>query len=234
MSTTAPSTRSVFIEELFAIVREESTRDPFFDAVRAGRVSREGLKLWTLQALQVVRQFTRFISAIHANCPHREAQRLLAENLWEEHGRGNAERDHFVLIQRLARNLGATDEEIEQTEALPETSEYIQHCFEVTRNGSFIEGMTAIGVGIERFMPVFFGVLAESLMTHYRLSKEVVEYLLVHVGEDEEHAERSLEIIERYAVTDEVKMNAKEALRDMLRVKRRFADALYARCLNQP
>src|SRR5215813_3804139 len=234
MSTTAQSTRSVFIEELFAIVREESTRDPFFDAMRAGQVSREGIKTWALQALQVVREFTRFISAIHANCPHREAQQLLAENLWEEHGRGNAERDHFALIKRLARSLGAIDEEIGQTEMLPETSAYIEHCFQVTRNGSFIEGMTAIGVGIERFMPVFFGVLAESLVTHYGLTKTDVEYLLVHVGEDEDHAERSLEIIERYAVTDDVKMKAKQALRDMLHVKRRFADALYARCLNQP
>ena len=234
MSTTAPSTRSVFIEELFAIVREESSRDPFFDAVRKGEVSREGVKTWALQALQVVREFTRFISAIHANCPHREAQQLLAENLWEEHGRGNAERDHFALIKRLARSLGATDTEIEQTVALPETIAYIEHCFQVTPNGSFIEGMTAIGVGIERFMPVFFGVLAESLMTHYGLSKTDVEYLLVHVGEDEDHAERSLEIIERYAVTDDLRAKAKQALRDMLQVKRRFADALYARCLNLP
>lgn len=231
MTTTAPSTRSVFIEELFAIVREESTRDPFFDAVRKGQVSREGVKLWALQALQVVREFTRFISAIHANCPHREAQQLLAENLWEEHGRGNAERDHFALIKRLARSLGATDAEIEQTEPLPETTAYIEHCFQVTRNGTFLEGMTAIGVGIERFMPLFFGVLAESLITHYGLTKTEVEYLLVHVGEDEDHAERSLEIIERYAVTEESQAQAKQSLREMLQVKRRFAEALYRRCI---
>ncbi len=231
MSISALSTRSPFIEELFAVIREGSSRDPFFDAVRQGQVSRVGLKIWTLQALQVVREFTRFISAIHANCPHREAQQLLAENLWEEHGRGKAERDHYALIKRLARSLGATDEEIEQTEPLPETKNYIAHCFQVTRDKSFIDGMTAIGVGIESFIPVFFGVLAESLITHYGLSKTAVEYLLVHVGEDEDHAQRSLEIIEQYAITDDIKAKAKQALRDMLQIKRRFADALYGRCL---
>jgi pyrroloquinoline quinone (PQQ) biosynthesis protein C len=80
------TTSARFVDELFSIVREHSYRDPMFDAVRTGSMSRAGLRLWTLQAALVVRQFTRFISAIHANCPHRDAQQLLAENLWENMG----------------------------------------------------------------------------------------------------------------------------------------------------
>ncbi|HSE96856.1 MAG TPA: iron-containing redox enzyme family protein [Blastocatellia bacterium] len=220
-----------FIDDLFTIMREEAFRDPFFDAVRAGEMSRAGVRAWVLQASIVVRQFTRFISAIHSNCPHRDAQQLLAENLWEEHGRGNAERDHYSLIRRLARSLGATDREIDEAVPIAETAEYIDHCMRVTRDESFIVGMTAIGIGIEYYMPVFFGSLAEALCSRYGVERADAEYLLVHVGEDESHAKRSMEIVEKYADTREERDRACHALREMLRVKRRYSEAIYAHCL---
>jgi pyrroloquinoline-quinone synthase len=232
MSTQQPSEsrQRGFANELLAILSENTTRDPIFDAIRTGQISRTGLKLWTLQASLIVHPFTRFVSGIHANCPHRDAQALLTENLWEEHGKGNPERDHYQLIRRLAKALGATDEELDNARPLPEATDYINYCLRITHDHSFIEGMTAIGVGIEYSIPHFFGMFAESLQTHYGLSKEDAEYLLIHVGEDEDHAERSLELLEKYADTDELQEKAKQALRGMLAVKREFARALYALC----
>ena len=219
-----------FTDELLAILRASQFRDPFFDAVSAGRMSRAGVKRWVLQASLVVREFTRFISAIHANCPHRDAQQLMAENLWEEHGRGHAERDHYYLIRKLAKSLGATDQEIDSTTPLPEAAAYIAQCFKATRDGSFIDGMTAIGIGIEFSIPAFFGALAEMFCAQYGLAKKDVAYLLVHVGEDEDHARRALGLIEKYADTDDAQLNAKQALRNLLTAKYRFAEALYAHC----
>jgi len=221
-----------FADELFSILREEPFRDPLLDAVRSGRMSRAGLKLWAAQAMLVVRQFTRFISAIHSNCPHPFAQLLLAENLWEEHGQGVTGRDHLSLVRKMAKSLGATDEELDRTTALPETAAYIDYCFRIAREGSFIEGMTAIGIGVEHFMPRFFGALAKVLCAQYELARDDVEYLLVHVSEDAGHARRSLDVIEAYADTDESREKAKQALRDMLAVKRKFAEAVYAHCSN--
>jgi pyrroloquinoline-quinone synthase len=220
-----------FVGELFAVLREEAFRDPMFDAIRSGQMSRAGVKFWVLQARFVVHQFTRFISALHSACPDRAGQSLLAENLWEEHGRGNIERDHHTLIIKLAKSLGANDQELAHTEPLPETSAYIDHCLKVTREGSFVEGLTAIGVGIEHFMPVFFGVLADGLLTNYGLGKHDVEYLTVHIGEDEDHSRRALELIERFADSEEIKTRVKQALRDTLRAKRNFSEAVYRRAL---
>jgi pyrroloquinoline quinone (PQQ) biosynthesis protein C len=221
-----------FIDELFAILREESFRDPVFDALRKGSMNREHVKLWVLQAALVVRQFTRFISSIHANCPYRDAQQLLAENLWEEHGRGVVSRDHYSLVSKLARSLGATDEEIRDTTPLPETADYIDHCLKITREHSVVESMTAIAVGIEFFMPVFFGALADGLCSNYGLRDEDVEYLRVHVTEDEAHSRRAIQLIESYADTEEVRENARQELREMLRVKQRFAEAVFKHCSN--
>ena len=224
------STEPCFIDELFVILGEEKFRDPVFDAVQNGTINREAVKLWILQASLVVRQFTRFISAIHANCPHRDAQQLLAENLWEEHGRGASGSDHYSLVKKLARSLGATDQEIEDARPLPETADYIDRCLKITREQSFVTSMTAIALGIEVFMPAFFGVLADSLCANYGLTRDDVEYLLVHVSEDEMHSRRAIELIEIYARTNEVKESARRELREMLRVKRRFAEAVYRHC----
>lgn len=229
MSTTP---RTGILDDLFLIIRENSYRDPMLEAVRLGSMSRAGVQRWALQASLVVREFTRFVSAIHANCPDRCGQQLLAENLWEEHGRGVADRDHYALVKRFARSLGASDSDIDNAQPLPETTGYIDHCFEVTRNRSFVESMTALGVGVESFMPVFFGRMAEHLCSNYGLSRNDVEYFLVHVAEDEAHANRALELIEAKANTTELREKAKQALREMLAVKRTFAEALYRHCLN--
>jgi pyrroloquinoline-quinone synthase len=232
MSAELKATKEEFTEELFAILREDPFRDPLLDSVRAGSMSRIGMQVWVRQAILVVREFTRFISAIHSNCPNREAQLLLAENLWEEHGSGLETRDHYSLAKRLANSLGVTDEEIDLTEPLPETTLYIDHCMRLTREASFVESMTAIGIGIEHFMPVFFGSLARALQEHYGLTSVDVEYLTVHLSADEEHARRSLEIIRRFADSDEVREKARQALRRTVAVKRRFSEAVYQACVS--
>ena len=219
-----------FVDELFAIQRELSFRDPMLDAVRRGSIDISSVRLWTLQASLVVKEFTRFISAIHANCPHREAQELLAENLWEEHGEGIKTSDHYSLIRKMACGLGATDRELDEVQPLQETSEYIDHCLRITRDLSFIESMTAIAIGIEIYMPAFFGALAEALCYRYGLSRNDVEYLMVHVVEDKTHARRALGLIEEYANTPAIKQSCKQALRDILLVKRRFSLAIYDYC----
>jgi len=229
--TTTPGTS--ILDDLFAIIRENSYRDPMLEAVRLGSMSRAGVQRWALQASLVVREFTRFISAIHANCPDRGAQQLLAENLWEEHGSGVADRDHYALVKRFASSLGASDSDIDNAQPLAETTAYINHCFEVTRNGSFIESMTALGVGVESFIPVFFGRMAEYLCSNYALSRNDLQYFLVHVAEDEAHANRALELIEANANTPELREKAKRALTEMLAVKRIFAEAVYKHCLNE-
>jgi pyrroloquinoline-quinone synthase len=230
-TTGGKAAEGAFAKELLAVTREQPYRDPLLDAIRSGRMSRAGMKLWVAQAMMIVREFTRFISAIHSNCPHADAQLLLAENLWEEHGRGLAGHDHYSLIRRMALSLGATDAELDEATPLPETADYIDYCLKATRESSFIEGMAAIGIGIEYFSPRFFAALAEALTASYGISRKDVEYLLVHVGEDEDHARRSLEVITAYADTEEKREKAKQALRDMLRVKHRFADAVYAECV---
>ncbi|HEU4388045.1 MAG TPA: iron-containing redox enzyme family protein [Blastocatellia bacterium] len=232
MTAHESATSDFLVRELLQIVKTETFRDPLLDDVRAGRMSRPGLKFWSLQAALVVKQFPRFISAIHANCPYADGQQLLVENLWEEHGGGDPRAGHYTLIRRLARSLGATAEEIDQTKALPETGAYIDHCLAITRVGTFVEGLAAVGIGIEYFIPKFFGALAEAFQQRYGLSASDVAFLLVHVRADAEHARRSLDVLERYAGgDDDSRERVKRGLKQTLSVKRAFAESVYRGCL---
>jgi pyrroloquinoline quinone (PQQ) biosynthesis protein C len=74
--------------------------------------------------------------------------------------------------------------------------------------------------------------MARHLCSNYGLATSDVQYLLVHVNEDEMHARRAEELIEANANTAELREEAKQALREMLVVKRRFAQALYRHCLD--
>src|SRR5262245_34926386 len=204
--------------ELIGILKRQSFRDPFFADVLSGRMSRAGIKVWTLQASLVVKQFTRFISAIHSNCPHRDAQQLLAENPWEEHGSGDGAADHYRLIRRLAISLGADEAGLDDVRQLPETAAHIDHCLIVTPELTFVESLASVVAGIEYFMPIFFGGLAQALQSHYGLSSADVEYLRVHVQDDAEHSRRSLDLIDRYADTDESRERVKAAVEETLRV----------------
>ena len=57
-----------------------------------------------------------------------------------------------------------------------------------------------------------------------------MDFLLVHIAEDETHSRRALALLESYADTPEIREKAKAALREMLLVKRRFALAVYDYC----
>jgi hypothetical protein len=215
------STTAWFLDELFAIQRENSFRDPMFNAVRSGSMTPAVCCIDVAGFACCSAVYT-----LHKRDPrelsHRDAQQLLAENLWEEHGRGVPTRDHYALIRKLAHGLGATDRDLDDAQPLKETAEYINHCLKVTRELSFVESMTAIALGIEIFMPAFFGALGRSLCLKYGVSRDHVDYLMVHIAEDETHSLRAIALIEAYADTPDVREKAKDALREML-VKRRFA-----------
>lgn len=223
-----------FIAELTATIKMHSFRDPLVEGLLLGELSREGVKLWFMQAAFVVRDFTRIISAIHSNCPYEDGRLLMAENLWEEHGEGLPEREHYTLVKRLIKALGAADEEMESARPLPETTAYVEHCFTVARERSFLEAITSIGFGIEYFMPKFFGIAARSLRENYGLTEYDVEYLTVHIEEDADHANRAIALIRKYSVREADRELAIRSLIETLRVKRRFSESVFTAAQSLP
>ena len=207
-----PLSPEVFEQELWDLLEKKSKQvSPVYEKMVNGSLSREGVLFWATQIYFNVVEFKRYLSAIHASCPYPDVELMMIENLWEEIGFGEPKRDHPSIMLTFCRALGGTDEGVKNTERLPETTAFIDHFFHVTRNGSFLEGFAAVGLGIEgnpyargEKLPSKGNMsLAEIFEKHYGLDEEGNEMWVLHGVEDVTHSRRAMEVVTRYATTVE-------------------------------
>src|SRR5437867_7941714 len=131
-----------FINQLDAVIRQYQMLDhPFYQAWNMGKLSREALREYAKQYHHFVLAFPTFLSATHANTPHLSVRQELLENLIEEErGDGN----HPGLWMKFVESLGIPPSEALSTELLPETEQAIGMLRSLTRDHSYLEGVTAL------------------------------------------------------------------------------------------
>jgi pyrroloquinoline-quinone synthase len=219
-----------FTRDLLAVVEQDvrSGRDPLLGRLRKGPLAPASLRAWAAQYYLVVREFARFLSAIHSRCPDFEARALIAENIYEEHGRFVAGRDHPALMRRFGRAIGLTDDAMEGCAPLPETAAYVDTLFRLTQAGSYLEGLAAVGLGVEAVVPRYFALLEPLLRERHGLTTEDTEFFRVHLTDDVEHAGRALAIIAGHAVARQAEPAVLAAVRTTQAARGRFRDAVYA------
>src|SRR5262249_17173140 len=92
---------------------------------RSGRLTLTEVRTLGAQMYKFSREFSRYLAKALAVCQHEEARVVIAENLWEELGEGDAKRAHPVLFRRFTRAIGIDDARLEQIPAEPETKALI-------------------------------------------------------------------------------------------------------------
>jgi pyrroloquinoline-quinone synthase len=197
------SPNSAFIDELVSEIRARRSfgGHPLWHAIAAGKISREGLKIFARQFYLQVNEFPRAVSALHASCPYADLRGELAESLYEEEtGRiSGCNLPHPRLFGLFASAVGVPWEELVTSEPLPSTAALI-HWFEnSTRNRPFLEGAAAIQLSAEGQVPGAFGPFARALEKHYGLSREAVSFWDVHEIADRDHADVGDHAVGRHA-----------------------------------
>lgn len=213
---------SVFEEQLWDIVDERITRlVPLYAQMVEGSMPREAVAHWAGQVYLFVREFKRFLSAIHSNCDEPEAELFIIENLWEEAGEGKPGRDHPSLMRRLVVALGTPAERVDRLEPDPATRSTLDYFHGLCRQAWWVEALAAVGIGVEgsplaregREGPPLAELAAMILKDRYGLADEDVEFFSLHLHDDVEHSRRTMEIIRRHARTPE----ARERIMDRVR-----------------
>ena len=153
-----PKSTETFVKELMATIQSKRSfgGHPLWKEIAAGKVSKEGLKIFAQQFFLQVREFPRAVSAMHANCPYADARVELAESLYEEEtGQiSGCGLPHPELFIKFGEAVGLKREEMLEAEALPGTAALI-HWFETsTKNRSFLEGAAAINLAAEGRVPL--------------------------------------------------------------------------------
>jgi pyrroloquinoline-quinone synthase len=212
----------VLRDHLQAVVEQKHLlTHPFYLAWTEGKLTREHLKHYAIQYFQNVLAFPTYVSAVHFNTPHIGTsialRQEILENLIEEE-RGS--QNHPELWRRFAVALGATDDELANTEPLPTTKNVVDTFRHLCLTSPFYAGLAAL-YAYESQIPAVATTKIDGLKRFYGMTNaNDYRFFTVHQAADEAHAAAELKMIEDYADTPE-----KQA--EVLKVAAQAADALW-------
>jgi pyrroloquinoline quinone (PQQ) biosynthesis protein C len=153
------------------------------------------------------------LARTYAKCPHLTARRFIAENLFEEEGKGVAGRSHAELSLRLPLYFGVGREALEAQHERWLHSPQSQGREAMVQQESWLEEFAGFGLGSEYYAPAFFELIVARLRDEFELPEEVFEFFTVHLHEDVDHARRTLDIVLEFATSDEEQERVLESIR---------------------
>ncbi len=133
-----------------------------------------------------------------------QIRRHIVENLIDEEtvmGRGDDA--HWMLSMRLAKALGATEEEIFHPVVAKEAIEYVEWIIDLAGKEYGLVPLAAMSIGGETRSDSSQRGLLKALREHYDLTRADLEFFYAHAGEAEAHGEPVYDMVRDYATTPE-------------------------------
>ena len=213
-----------FLQKLDSVIGQNAMLNhPFYQTWSMGKLSREALREYAKQYYHFVQAFPTLLSATHANTPDLSIRQELLENLIEEErGEGN----HPGLWMRFAESLGVSEDEAKSTPLLPETREAIDALRTVTRDRSYLAGVSAL-YAYESQIPEVASVKIDGLRKFYGITGDrALSFFTVHKEADVYHSAGEKKILAgNVSSGDEAECLG--AARDASRAMLRLLDGVY-------
>lgn len=190
-----------WLREIDAVIESKSLlKHPFYQAWTKGTLTREDLAEYAKQYYAQESRFSRYVSAVHSNCPDQAARQALVENLaQEEQGSEN----HPELWLRFAGAVGADRASVAEALAHPKTDECVRAFEALSRDEDWLVGLAALHA-YEAQQPGVARAKIDGLVERYGLStKDALGFFQVHETADEWHSQVSRELLGRHADTPE-------------------------------
>jgi len=189
----------------------------------------EGARVLVQQWGIFTRHSRRCWAYVVGNCPHIEVRKfVVTENLYEEEAlEGHS---HFDLMVGMGKALGLRREEIEFAKPLPTTVVALHAWEALTKNRTWHEGLTAKAVLEMTNKPEcgrFSALEGERWMRQLQLSREDVEFWLLHDEVDQIHGGGSIRLLEKYLRSDAEKEAAIQAAEESMMAWRVYLDGIY-------
>ena len=163
------------------------------------------------------------------NCSHLEIRKfVVTENLYEEEAlEGHS---HYELLVRMGQAVGLSREEIEHAKPLPTTVVALHAWETLTKNRAWYEGLAAKGVLERTNNPQcgnFSALEGERWMRQLKLSRDDVEFWLLHDSVDQVHGDGSFRMLEKYLKTDAEREATIRAAEESMMAWRVYFDGMY-------
>ncbi len=149
-------------------VAEQFFGRPFFIRLAAGEWNTAQLRYFAMQYGHYSRQFPRVLgAAIAAMPPHVQWWLPLADNLWDEAGRGVPGKSHQALYQTflasVVPDLMGNGDAIDASLMSPAVREAIETFIRFFRQATPLQAMAAVGLGSEFFAGRVMGAIGQGL-----------------------------------------------------------------------
>ena len=220
--------KSSFVESIDRIVADCQLNLKWV-AYSKDRLTVRGARMLVQQWGVFTRHSRRCWAYVVGNCPHVEIRKfVVTENLYEEEAlEGHS---HFELLVRMGRAVGLSREQVELAKPLPTTVVALHAWETLTKNRSWYEGLAAKAVlerTNDRNCGNFSALEAERWMRQLKLSRDDVEFWLLHDSVDQVHGGGSLGLLEKYLRTDVEKEAAIRAAEESMMAWKVYLDGIY-------
>jgi len=178
-------------------------KHPFYQAWSAGKLSFGDLQTYACQYYHHVEAFPRYVSATHSHCQLPSARQVLLDNLNDEEGTHTGV-SHSALWMQFAKGLGLSEKTVKESKPLPQTCQLIDDFLSLSRS-SYAEGIGAL-YAYERQIPQTASSKISGLKQLYNIDNQAtLEFFLVHLEADVEHAEATKTLLQALPVNEKPK-----------------------------
>lgn len=168
-----------------------------FRAFENGSLDRRDLQYIFSQYQHYSRSFTRFISAVMANCDSDLWRARLSQNLWEEGGGCEPSARHAEIFRSFLRDaLDITDPD--EVEIAAFTRHFVREYLTACLGGDALAGSALLSLGTESIVPRMYEVFLTGLRKA-GFSDDQLEFFHLHIACDDDHAETLEQMMLSYA-----------------------------------
>jgi pyrroloquinoline quinone (PQQ) biosynthesis protein C len=228
--TPTAETMNRFRRELRQFQQEHplfQTIHPFWRDCFRGRLERGDIRRWALDVYPLIRDFPRLYVQVASKCDDEKTLTFLAETVFEETGGGVESESHPTLFRAFLKALEVPEHEIRERSETQAGRAFWEHSWRMVRDGTFLEGLTYLGLGIERPLPGLFEMIARSFQQQHGLDASAVKFFKVHTVADVKHSQLAARIVSELAQTSEQQARMREVLMEVWDLQMRQLDELY-------
>lgn len=183
--------------------------------------ARADFKIFASQHYPLVGTFTRYLELLLLSAPSSEAKIWLAKVLVDEYGERSEGQDHAAHYRVFMRACGWKDDEIDGIRLHPAVTEFIAEHLRLCTEEPFLVGLGAVGPGHEWAIPTMFVEILKGLRKA-GFAEDEIAYFTLHTVQDIDHAAWLEEALERYAITDEARLQIRRGCLASLAARERL------------
>ncbi|WP_134159862.1 TenA family transcriptional regulator [Alicyclobacillus sacchari] len=201
-------------QSMLALVDEHFFQGSFLQTLCSGNYNNVQLRYFALQYGYYSRHFPRVLgAAIAAMPPIDEWWVPVADNLWDEAGRGESGRAHeklyLTFLKSVVPDAKLDRHGIPDVPMSPAVETAIDTFIQFFREATPLQAMAAVGLGSELFAGAVMARIGEGVLHPHYQAEGAVNSLFWQVHADEHeprHYELCKQILQRHTAPDELRL----------------------------